>query len=248
MKQQHLLEVLQGCIVENNIVRLPPEQLDRNLYLEVKRKLELIGGKWKGGKEQGFVFSDDPSELLTQIANGEERNLKKELQFFATPARLADKMVLLADLKEQESVLEPSAGQGAIIEAILRIGPKVTIQCYEISAINRKFLEKLECSIEGEDFFEAADTFKYDKIIANPPFSGNQDISHIYAMWDRLEKGGRLVALTSPHWTFAKDRKCERFREWVKEEGAYIEEVPKGTFKESGTLSRSFLIRVDKGI
>ena len=50
-------EVLQKCTIEGNIVKLPNVQLDRNEYLEVKKALELIGGKWKGGKVFGFGLS-----------------------------------------------------------------------------------------------------------------------------------------------------------------------------------------------
>src|ERR1700675_3447193 len=92
-------EVLQKCKVEKNVVILPPIQLVREQYLEVKKKLELIGGKWVGGKISGFVFSTDPTDLLNQIANGENRNLKKEFQFFATPANLADRLVILSLLQ-----------------------------------------------------------------------------------------------------------------------------------------------------
>ncbi len=62
-------EILQKCTVDGNIVRLPEGQLDRKLYQEVAKALELIGGKWKGGKVMGFVFPTDPTELLEQIAN-----------------------------------------------------------------------------------------------------------------------------------------------------------------------------------
>jgi len=86
-------QILQNCTVEGNIVKLPNIQLDRKDYQEVARALELIGGKWKGGKIMGFVFITNPSELLIQISNGEKRNLKKEFQFFATPEKLADKLV-----------------------------------------------------------------------------------------------------------------------------------------------------------
>ena len=73
-------QVLQDCTVEGNVVKLPNIQLDRKDYQEVAKALELIGGKWKGGKIMGFVFVTDPTELLDQIANGEKRNLKKEFQ------------------------------------------------------------------------------------------------------------------------------------------------------------------------
>lgn len=75
-------EVLQNCTIEGNIVKLPNEQLDRKLYQEVAKSLELIGGKWKGGKVQGFVFTLDPTELLNQISGGEQRNLKKGVPIF----------------------------------------------------------------------------------------------------------------------------------------------------------------------
>jgi hypothetical protein len=74
-------DILSKCTVDGNIVKLPEDQLERKLYLEVAKSLNLIGGKWKGGKVQGFVFLTDPTELLSEIANGGDRNLKKEFQF-----------------------------------------------------------------------------------------------------------------------------------------------------------------------
>lgn len=65
------IKVLQNAIVEGNVIKLPPVQLERNIYLEVKKSLESIGGKWKSGKVQGFVFEQDPTELLARIARGE---------------------------------------------------------------------------------------------------------------------------------------------------------------------------------
>ena len=70
-------EVLQKCTIDGNVVKLPDIQLDRKDYLEVKKSLELIGGKWKGGRIAGFVFATDPTDLLNQVTNGGKRNLKK---------------------------------------------------------------------------------------------------------------------------------------------------------------------------
>ena len=106
-------QVLQECTVEGNVVKLPNIQLDRKEYLEVKKVLELIGGKWKGGKVAGFVFATDPTDLLNQVANGEKRNLKKEFQFFATPEKLADELAVIlieegAIASSEESFSSPS--------------------------------------------------------------------------------------------------------------------------------------------
>jgi hypothetical protein len=239
------LEVLKACTVDDMVVKLPNIQLDRKLYLEVKTALELIGGKWKSGKVQGFVFSQDPTELLEQISNGEKRNLKKEYQFFATPWDLADKLVDLSEIEDSNTILEPSAGQGAIINAINRFLSNIVIDCYEIMDINRSILSKiLTANIIGNDFLEC--TKKYDRIIANPPFSKNQDIDHIYKMFDCLNENGILVSIASKHWKFSNNKKEEKFREWLEEHNAEILEIENGEFKESGTMVGAYIIKIRK--
>jgi len=137
-------QVLQACMAYGNLVKIPDVQLDRTLYLEVKTALENIGGKWKGGKVKGFVFEVDPSELLLDLAEGKDRNLKEEYQFFETPPHLADRLVKLANIDcPQLRVLEPSAGRGALIRAITDANPDQTVHCYELQETNRKLLEKM---------------------------------------------------------------------------------------------------------
>lgn len=245
-------EVLKECKVEGNVVKLPDVVLDRKLYLEVKTKLELIGGKWKTGKVGGFVFSSDPTELLEEIADGAKRNLKKEFQFFGTPSGLADTLVKYADLKKHDSILEPSAGQGAIINAIHRKLPKNVVHYFELMDVNRIFLSKLEnVQFEGENFLEFSNDYDgfhktYDKIIANPPFSNNQDIEHIRNMYRVLSCGGRLVTIASKHWKLSNNKKETEFREWLDKVGYAEEEIPAGAFKESGTNISTIILIIDK--
>lgn len=239
-------EILQQCTVEGNVVKLPNRQLERNEYLDVKKALELIGGKWKSGKVQGFVFAQDPTELLSQIATGEKRNLKKEFQFFETPANIADRLVELADINYNDTVLEPSAGQGAIVKAIHRAHPHRTVCGYELMAVNQTFLSKIECfELLGSDFLKEC-TCHFDIIIANPPFSKNQDIEHIYKMFDWLCAGGRLVSIASIHWQFACGKKETAFRQWLEKNNAEILPLEKGTFQESGTMIESCIVVIQK--
>ena len=51
-------EVLQQCTIDGNIVRLPDIQLERKLYTDVAKALELIGGKWKSGKVKGYSWDE----------------------------------------------------------------------------------------------------------------------------------------------------------------------------------------------
>jgi hypothetical protein len=245
--------VLKQCAVLGNVVKLPDGQLDRKLYADVKKALELIGGNWKGGKTYGFVFQTDPTELLEQIANGEKRNLKKEYQFFETPVELAARMVEMAELGETDGqgygdILEPSAGQGAIVKAIHEATEgAATVYCYELMDINRGILSAMPgVSIIGDDFLKAASVVQYDRIIANPPFTKNQDIDHIRHMYNLLKPGGVMVSLASPSWKFGSQKKQVSFREWLIGIDAYLQEIPEGAFKESGTSIRTVLIKIVK--
>lgn len=229
-------EVLQDCTIKENIVKLPDVQLDRKLYQDVAKSLQLIGGKWKGGKTMGFVFEENPTDLLAEIAGGEKRNLKKEFQFFATPEKLADQLVYLADLKQHDTILEPSAGQGAIIKAINKVCD-VAPDCYELMDLNTSILNKskLYFNIIGADFLKNNGK-TYSKIIANPPFTKNQDIDHLKEMYNCLSRGGRLVCITSESWVNGNQHKQADFRSWLFDVNAEVIDIEKGTFKESGTM------------
>lgn len=242
-------EILQKCTVDGNIVRLPEGQLDRKLYQEVAKSLELIGGKWKGGKVMGFIFPNDPTELLEQIANGENRNLKKEFQFFATPDDVSDWIVNeFAFLQSNFKVLEPSAGQGSIIKAIQRLIPEINVDYCELMDVNRTFLSKIPNTTFLQDDFLTLNGKEnyYDLIVANPPFSKNQDIDHIRKMHECLNKGGRIVTIASTHWQLSNNKKETEFRNWLEKLEASTYYFPKGTFKESGTMVSSVLIVIDK--
>ena len=244
------IDVLKNCTIEGNVVKLPNVQLDRKLYQEVAKSLELIGGKWKGGKIFGFVFNSDPTDLLDEIANEGKRNLKKEFQFFPTPEKLADKLVSLAEIKENQKILEPSAGQGAIIKAINKVTKNIP-DCFELMKENIMILNKsvLNFNIIGEDFLTTnKEENKYDRIIANPPFSKNQDIDHFMEMYKCLKFGGRIVCIVSSSWYLGNQKKQIEFKNFLKENKANIIDVEEGAFKESGTMVKSKIIVLDKPI
>jgi phospholipid N-methyltransferase len=241
------VDTLKNSKIEGMVVKLPEGQLDRNVYLEVKNKLELIGGSWKGGKVSGFVFNEDPTDLLSQIANGENRNLKKEFQFFGTPNELADDLVNMSNLESHHTVLEPSAGQGAIVKAIQRVISSKEVFCYELMPLNQTFLKRIEgVNLIGDDFLQGNSKGDYDRIIANPPFSKNQDIDHIYKMYSLLKDNGILVSISSKHWQTANNRKEVAFRSWLNLVNAEIIDVEAGKFKDSGTMIATCIIKIIK--
>lgn len=250
-------EILQQCTVEGMVVKLPEIKMDRKPYLEVKNSLELIGGKWKGNSIQGFVFEEDPTELLAEIASGEQRNLKKEFQFFATPPELAKKIMQEMDWKltNLTKIIEPSAGSGALLKAFWEEnGHEFPIDCFELMELNRIKLGKINgAKLIGRDFLEAVhiDEFnlirgQYDYVIANPPFTNNQDIDHILAMYKVCKPGGVIKTLSSCSWMNGSQKKQVDFKLWLTVLGANIEEIEAGAFKDSGTTIATLLITIEK--
>ena len=247
-----VIQVLQNCTIEGNTVKLPGITLERKLYLETAKKLELIGGKWKGGKVFGFVFLTDPTELLEKLKGGDNVNLQKEYQFFPTPKPLAERLVEMAELDTPHlTILEPSAGQGAILNAILDKCNK-PVYCFELMEVNRTILDTNEKALLlGDDFLtEITPTHalygSFDRIIANPPFSKNQDISHIYKMYLTAKKGAIIVSMASTHWQFSSNKKETYFRQWLDMKNAEITNVEAGAFKQSGTDISTVIIKIRK--
>ena len=246
-KKWNVEEILKHCTLENNILKLPQVQFSKKSYAEAKKWIEEAGGSWQGGKVQGFTFPFNPKRVFSVLKEGKRCNLQQDYQFFETPADVADWLVMLAGgIHEDDTVLEPSAGRGALIKAIHRACPSVMVECYELMPENREFLHTLNNVILLDEDFTKDSVGSYTKIIANPPFSGNQDIEHVRLMYDRLEEGGTLAAITSQHWKFASEKKCIDFRNWLKEVHGEVFEISAGEFKESGTSISAMAVVIKK--
>ena len=246
-KKWSVEEILKHCTLEDGVLKLPQVQFNKKSYAEVKKWIEEAGGSWQGGKVQGFTFPFNPERIFSILKEGKRCNLQQDYQFFETPADVADWLVMLAGgIHEDDTVLEPSAGRGALIKAIHRACPSVTVECYELMPENREFLHTLSNVILLDEDFTKNSVGSYTKIIANPPFSGNQDIEHVRLMSDRLEEGGTLAAITSQHWKFASEKKCIDFRNWLKEVHGEVFEISAGEFKESGTSISTMAVVIKK--
>jgi hypothetical protein len=230
-------EIIRRCEVSGNRVRLPGIQFNKKVYAQVKKLFGDAGASWEGNKTQAFVFPFSPERIMEELRAGKEINIQQDYQFFETPDAVADWLVELAGgIRSTDTVLEPSAGRGALVRAIHRSNPDVTVDCLELMPENREFLYRLpNVNIVGYDFTQYSSKNKYSKIIANPPFSNSQDIEHICRMYDRLCTGGVLVSVSGVNWSFAQTQKGSGFRKWMEDRSARVYDVPKGAFRQSGT-------------
>lgn len=239
--------VLSRCQISCSSLQLPDGQLDRDLYTRVNKVLELLGGKWNRG-QRAHVFPDglEVAEMVKAVVeDGAVIDERKTWQFFETPHALAVEMVERADIDSSHSVLEPSAGLGAIAKVIRNRNPK-RLQCYEMHhgrAMSLKsdgFAEVAEC-----DFLTVAVDELFDRIVANPPFSGGQAARHFDAMWAHLAPGGRVVCVMDSGVTSRTTMPHSRARWIVEQHGEFIP-LPEKTFKSSGTGVSAVLAIADK--
>ncbi len=189
----------------------------------------------------GFILADSAEPIAPKAEPKEDKaqGLREQLkagiqvvsanQLFPTPPELAERMVLEAEIQPGDSVLEPSAGTGSILRAIVEDDNARAIVAVEINsdlseALKREFpLSFIHC----RDFLEYQRDYPVDRIIMNPPFENAVDIKHIKHAVSMLKPGGKLVALCA-----AGPRQTEQ----LKPIADSWEVLPAGTFKESGTM------------
>ena len=218
-----------------------PQDCHFDNYPAVKKAMIAAGGKYN---KNGFIFPDPVEEIHARLSGGEKIDIKKDFQFFETPKEVADMIHDLAEISSFDIVLEPSAGRGALLEPL----HKAKVFCVELMRENVKYLQDNEYLVTEGDFLEMIpeELGKFDRIIANPPFTKNQDIDHVLHMYKFLADGGILVSVMSPSWTFGSQKKQVRFREWLSEINAEVIELDAGAFKESGTMVRSCIVKITK--
>ncbi len=161
-------------------------------------------------------------------------------QLFPTPAELAARVVAAASIKTGQRVLEPSAGTGALLDAIRRTGIDVDIVAVEINESLTGIVNKAR-RVHYGDFLQCnGDLGTFDRVLMNPPFESGADIRHILHAVSFLKPGGRLVAICADG-----PRQNERLRPLAEQSGGTWEALPPGAFQGAGTGVRTALLVIE---
>lgn len=174
-------------------------QLDRTSYTvdkapagalsEAERVLAYLGGvKVENGL---WHFDYRPNEVITEIVRTGCLPDQKTHQYFPTPEAIAKAVVELAQIEDGHSILEPSAGQGAIAALL---SPEHTT-CVEISPLHCKVLENKGFTAVCADFLKWEPVCCFDRICMNPPFSDGRAAAHLAKAASLLADHGCLVAV-----------------------------------------------------
>lgn len=243
---EDVLAILNRSEITDSTLSLPPEQLERTMYDKVMKVISAAGGKWSKGKKC-HIFAQDPRAALGMaMESGTIENRQQTYQEFFTPREIAEK--LCEDVWPRDRVLEPSAGIGRLAKAAA--DKNATVFCMELHPQNIVELRKDPrlCAWEGDFLKFSSDWLKpFDVVVMNPPFSGGQDIEHVRHAFEFLKPGGMLIAIVNPMALDGGQKKNKEFKTWLSEVGIVdTEELPAGTFKESGTMVKTLLLRVRK--
>ena len=145
--------------------------------------------------------------LPTQTVRSEDQI---EWQQFSTPIDLAAVAVLLADVQDDDVILEPSAGNGLLVAQCRGYR---ALQLNEYAPVRRARLAHVfpDAIVTGHDGATINSTLaaaaRPSLILMNPPFSrsvglgadSHAAVRHLQAALRRLMPGGRLVAIM-PDW------------------------------------------------
>lgn len=178
---------------------------------------------------------------------------REGVDYFATPEPVGLKMVEWADIRGNESVLEPSAGHGAIA----RWFPENSrVRIIEQSAeLSSRAALHVDGDVVTGSFEDHNIVNKYDAIVMNPPYGsgGSTAINHLEKATLHLREGGRVVALipTGPaadkkfeNWLYGQDKNGKALRPDLHLVGDVT--MPGVTFERAGTSVATRVVIIDK--
>ncbi|KZL17665.1 hypothetical protein PsAD2_03001 [Pseudovibrio axinellae] len=228
--------------------------LNGNAHVWFKRK-DLVE---KANKHLAEFYGEVIGDAATKDTNPDDLRSKsglpaKNLSFYATPEPVVRKLIDMdvRDCIKGKLVLEPSAGNGAIVAKCLELG--ATVKAIEIHPDRAHMLRRFQtCRLEvGEtNFLNAKPRPVYDYVLMNPPFSGAHWMEHVIHAYDFLKPGGVLRAVLPASAELNDTKKHRTFRKWAEQRkpryGRLWESLPPESFASTGTRINTVIIELYK--
>lgn len=177
-------------------------------------------------------FAPDPEK---------DPNGDKDFAFYPTPESAALRMVDLAEFPEGDSdlsVLEPSAGDGALLSVIpWDFGCQaVEFNVYRFESLKKHFPQ---WSMVHGDFLKLRFDAEFDRVLMNPPFNDRIEAVHLVKAFSHLKPGGILVGILPDGWFTRSDLKSQVLREFLeRNQHREPEGLPAGTFGRTRIVTR----------
>lgn len=230
-----VIDAIRSATADGPALRLNG-QLERKLYERVNLALHAVGGVWHRYKK-AHVFTIDAAEAIAGLLATGEVITDVDQGFYPTPEPTVERLLDLAELEPGCEVLEPSAGRGAIAEAVA--ARRAIVDCVELDAARAEHIRAggYARQVTAADFFSVKVERRYQRVIMNPPFAGRQDIRHVKRALRFIQPGGLLVAIMYGSLTYREDRRTKDFLARVWEARGTLWELPADAFPAVGVAT-----------
>jgi hypothetical protein len=213
---------------------------------------EGTGGKEKDRAGQAPLSDFDRAKAF-YFAQGKKRGRRDQREgkdYYATPEPVGLKMTEWADIEIGESVLEPSAGHGAIARWFPESAKRTLIEPSPTLASKASLSSPGAKVIEGV-FENYHIVNKHDAVIMNPPFGkgGALAFEHVKKALGHLKNRGRVIALV-PRGP-AADKQWDKLLESKEMEGVFTVaeiDMPTVLFERAGTKQPTKIIVLEKNL
>jgi hypothetical protein len=159
----------------------------------------------------------------------------KDLQFYRTPDAVADRLVEKACPRAGMRILEPSCGDGALLDAVRRYANRRHVNDLratgvECDAGRAEAARAKGYGVHVANFLQTQPDPVFDLVLMNPPFYGKHYQKHVEHARKFLKKGGTLYAILPI--TALTDHGFVEAGRWQNDRWT---DLPVGSFSESGT-------------
>lgn len=177
----------------------------------------------------GDVLADTVDEKPTQKAASTA--VSKDLQYYPTPAVVVEKVIGGLYGIAGKRVLEPSCGDGRIMDGLRKA--KAKPYGIEVDATRANQCRAKGHNVLTANFLETVPTRDFDFVVMNPPFYGKHYAKHVRHAFDFLKPEGTLVAIL-PITARYDHGLLEDLGSYSRYDGPWSD-LPVGSFSESGT-------------
>lgn len=119
----------------------------------------------------------------------------KDLQFYPTPPAVASALLSDLWLKDGCAVLEPSCGDGRLLDALRDKNPRLRLTGVEIDPARAREAMAKGYPVKVANFLDVTPTPIFDYVVMNPPFYGKHYQKHVEHAKKFLKPGGQLAAV-----------------------------------------------------
>lgn len=168
----------------------------------------------------------DTNEDIKPTTRQQSKTIAKDLQYYPTPKNVAELIISDVYIQDGMKILEPSCGDGRLIEAVLDVNQNVNVFGIEVSRERVLEARQKGFAVQEANFLDVTPTPEYDVIVMNPPFYGKHYQKHVEHAKKFLKEGGTLVSILPA---------SARYSHGFIKDGYRWRDLPIASFAESGT-------------